>query len=115
MNIRRFNLMSFISNKAYITSKINSLKLRINSEESAEADFGADKWVTTIVKLAVIFIIGIFIIQGVVENTGLNNSSEPFYSLLQSVQSNITSGYTLASLMILVVGAGAIIHYLGFV
>ena len=107
--------MSYVSNQAYIANKINNLKLKLTGDEPAEGALDAQNWVTAIIKVAVIFIIGIVILQGVTDNTGLNNTSAPFYSLAQSVQSNITSGYSLASLVVLVVGAGAVIHFFGFV
>jgi hypothetical protein len=108
--------MSYITNKAHNASKrIDSLKRKLCATELAEGEIPADVWVNSIVKIAIIFIIGIFIIQGVVSNSGVNNTSAPFYSLLVSVTSNITSGYTLASLVVLVIGAAAIIHFLGFI
>jgi len=108
--------VSYITTKAHNASKLlDFIKLKLNSLECAEGALDAQNWVTAIIKVAVIFIIGIVILQGVTDNTGLNNTSAPFYALAQSVKSSITSGYTLASLMIMVLGAGAIIHYLGFI
>jgi hypothetical protein len=108
--------MSFFDFKNSNTGKlVGKLGLKLNSRESAEGSVPADVWVNSIIKIAVIFIIGIVILNAVVANTGVNNSSMPFYDLMQSVQSNITSGYTLASLMVLVCGAAAVMHFLGFI
>lgn len=110
--------MSFITNQAHNASKrIDNLKRKLYAAESGEGSVGipAESWATAVIKLAIIFLIGIVIIQGVVTNSGVNNSSAPFYSLLISVKNNITSGYSLASLTLLVLGAVSVIHYLGFV
>jgi hypothetical protein len=110
--------MSFITNTAYIANKINSLKLKITSEESAEGSVGvpAESFAIAVLKLAIIFIIEIVILQGVVNSSGvMNNTPAPFYSLTVSVRSQITSGYTLASLLVLVVGAAGVMHYLDFI
>ena len=80
--------------------------------EKAEG-IGASDWATAIIKVAVILIVGIVILNGVVAGANITASS-PFYTLYQSVQTNITSGYTLAALMVLALGAGAIMHFLGF-
>jgi hypothetical protein len=108
--------MSFVTNTAYNAEKcIDFIKCKLYAAESGEGAIPAESWVNSIIKVAVIFIIGIVILQGVTDNTGLNNTSAPFYSLAISVKSSITSGYTLASLMIMVLGAAAITHYLGFI
>jgi hypothetical protein len=108
--------MSFIQLKNSAAAKcVSKVGLKLRSEESAEGVLAPEDWVNSIVKIACIFVIGLIILQCVVNNTGLNNSSAPFFDLMQTVQSQITSGYTLASLMIMVLGASAIIHYLGFV
>ena len=80
--------------------------------EKAEGDVPADAWATAIIKVACILVIGVVILNGVVG--GANITTGPFVALFQTVQSNITSGYTLAALMVLAIGAGAIMHFLGF-
>jgi hypothetical protein len=108
--------MSFLQLKNSNAGKlITRVGLKLKSEESAEGTLAPEDWVNSIVKIACIFVIGLIILQCVVNNTGLNNTSAPFYDLMQTVQNQITSGYTLASLMIMVLGAAAIIHYLGFI
>jgi hypothetical protein len=108
--------MSFLQLKnSSASSHISKIGHKLRSADSGEGSVGADVWITAIIKIACLFVIGIVILESVVNNTGVNNSSEPFYDLMVSVKSNITSGYTLASLMVLVIGAGAVIHFLGFV
>jgi hypothetical protein len=80
--------------------------------EKAEGDVPADAWATAIIKVACILVIGVVILNAVVG--GANITTGPFVTLFQSVQTNITSGYTLAALMVLAIGAGAIMHFLGF-
>ena len=80
--------------------------------EQAEGDVPADAWATAIIKVACILVIGVVILNAVVGST--NITTGPFVTLFQSVQTNITSGYTLAALMVLAIGAGAIMHFLGF-
>jgi hypothetical protein len=85
----------------------------LNRREESEGFVPPEMWISSIIKVAYILIIGIVILNGVVSGTNLSANST-FYGLLQNVQSNITSDYTLMSLLILVVGAGAIMHFLGF-
>jgi hypothetical protein len=81
--------------------------------EKADGDVPADAWAMAIIKVACILVIGVVILNGVV--TGANiTATSPFYSLYQSVYSNINSGYSLSVLMVLAIGAGAIMHFLGF-
>ena len=80
--------------------------------EKAEG-VGASDWATAIIKVACILIIGVVILNAIVGSTNITASS-PFYALYGTVQTNITSGYTLAALMVLALGAGAIMHFLGF-
>lgn len=68
---------------------------------------------TTIIRVAAILVIGVVILNGVVDSAGLT-SDDPFYNLSQSVISNVESGYTLAALMVLALGAAAIMRYMGF-
>jgi hypothetical protein len=97
------------------------LKTDINNEvsfmfnyklEKAEGDVPADAWATAIIKVSCILVIGVVILNGVTNAT--NITTGPFATLFQSVQTNISSGYTLAALMVLAIGAGAIMHFLGF-
>jgi hypothetical protein len=107
--------MSYILNQAYNASKhIDQLKRKLCSSESAEGALTPEDWVIAVVKLSCIFVIGLFILNNIIDTNSMNES-DAFYSLAISVKSQITSGYTLASLLILVVGSAAITHYLGFI
>ena len=68
---------------------------------------------TTIIRVAAILVIGVVILNGVVASAGLQ-VGDPFYNLSQSVIGNVESGYTLAALMVLALGAAAIMRYMGF-
>lgn len=68
---------------------------------------------TIIIRVACILIIGVVILNGVVSSASLDET-DAFYNLSQSVIGNIESGYTLAALMILALGASAIMRYMGF-
>jgi hypothetical protein len=81
--------------------------------EKADGDVPADAWAMAIIKVACILVIGVVILNGVVIGANITSTS-PFYALYNSVQANINSGYTLAALMVLAIGAGAIMHFLGF-
>jgi hypothetical protein len=81
-------------------------------KKTEKAELGADVWATAIIKVAAILVIGVVILNSVVSTA--NVTTGPFAGLMTSVQSNITSGYTLAALMVLAIGAGAIMHFLGF-
>jgi hypothetical protein len=80
--------------------------------EKADGDVPADH-ATSIIKVACIFIIGISILSGVVSTSNIAECS-PFHTLFNSVIGNINSGYTLAALMLISLGAGGILYYLGF-
>ena len=80
--------------------------------EKAEGT-GASDWATAIIKVSCILVIGVVILNGIVGAVNVS-ADTPFYTLYESVKSNITSGYTLAALMVLALGAGAIMHFLGF-
>ena len=86
---------------------------KILGMEKAEGDVPADAWATAIIKVSCILVIGVVILNGVVLGANITAAS-PFHALFTSVQSNINSGYTLAALMVLAIGAGAIMHFLGF-
>jgi hypothetical protein len=92
---------------------INMAKRFVSSVESADGDVPADAWAMAIVKVACILIIGVVILGGVVTSANITAGS-PFYSTYQSVIANINSGYSLSALMVLAIGAGAIMHFLGF-
>jgi len=87
--------------------------MKFFGNEKADGDVPADAWATAIIKVACILVIGVVILNGVVAGANITASS-PFYSLYNTVQSNINSGYTLSALMVLAIGAGAIMHFLGF-
>lgn len=85
------------------------VKGAFTGSERAEGDMGADQWATAIIKVACILIIGVVILNGV--TTAANVTTGPFAGLMTSVNANISAGYTL---MALAIGAGAIMHFLGF-
>ena len=70
-------------------------------------------YTTSILKVARILIIGIAILSGVVSTSNIEECS-PFHTLFNIVIGSINSGYTLAALMIISMGAVAILYYLGF-
>lgn len=70
-------------------------------------------WATGIIKVACILVIGVVILNGVVDTSTIDANST-FYELFNNVTNNIESGYTLAALMILALGAAAIMRFLGF-
>jgi hypothetical protein len=92
---------------------ITQAKRFMGSLELAEGDIPPDAWAMAVVKIGCILIIGIVIISGVVTAANITACS-PFYSMYQSVNANINSGYSLAALMVLAVSAAAIMHFLGF-
>jgi hypothetical protein len=81
-------------------------------EERAEG-IAAEDFATAIIKVAAILVIGVTILNSIVSTANISNTST-FYTLFTNVQNNIVSGYTLAALMVLALGAGAIMHFLGF-
>lgn len=81
--------------------------------ESGEGGIPAEMWATAIIKVSCILVIGVVILNGMIGATNVSADST-FYSLYTSVVSNINSGYTLAALMVLALGSGAIMHFLGF-
>lgn len=78
-----------------------------------DAQGDASQVTTTIIRVAAVLMIGVVILNGVVESAGLE-SGDAFYNLSQSVIANVESGYTLAALMVLALGAAAIMRYMGF-
>jgi hypothetical protein len=83
-------------------------------KESAEGDVPANALATSIIKVSCVLFIGIVIISGVFTASNITASSA-FYSAYKTVTDNVTSGYTLVSLMIMVIGAGSILYFLGFI
>lgn len=91
---------------------IKRISRAFTGSETAEGDMAADQWATAIIKVSCILIIGVVILNGV--TSAVNVTTGPFAGLMTSVNANISSGYTLAALMVLAIGAGAIMHFLGF-
>jgi uncharacterized membrane protein len=91
---------------------ISMLKRFLDSEE-AKGSLDAEDFASVIVKVAILLVIGVFIISSVVTASNITADS-PFYAAYSSVSDNITSGYGLASLLVLVAGAATIMHFLGF-
>jgi hypothetical protein len=85
----------------------------LKRNEEAKGELAAEDFASAVVKVAVLLVIGIFIINGICTGSNITASS-PFYASYQAVQTNLTSGYGLASLMVLVLGAAGIMHFLGF-
>jgi type II secretory pathway component PulF len=85
----------------------------IKKSESAAGDLSAENWATAVIKVACILIIGVVVMQAVVTAANISEGSE-FYTLYTSVTQNIESGYGLAALMVLALGCGAVMHFLGF-
>ena len=85
----------------------------LGNVEKAEGDVPADAWITTIIKVSCIFVIGLVIVSGITTASNITDSS-PFYSMYASVLDNFESGYGLAALMILVISAVALMRFLGF-
>jgi tetrahydromethanopterin S-methyltransferase subunit E len=86
--------------------------MNFKATEKAEGDVGADVWASAIIKVSCLLVIGVLILSSVV--SGNNITTGPYAVLFTTVQTTITSGYTIAALMIFVVGAGALMHFLGF-
>jgi hypothetical protein len=80
--------------------------------EKAEGEV-PEMWATGIIKVACILVIGVVILNSVV-GTATIDANSTFYDLFNNVTQNIESGYTLAALMILALGAAAIMRFLGF-
>jgi len=80
--------------------------------ERADGEAPED-WATGIIKVACILVIGVVILNAVVASANIT-AGDTFYDLYTSVTTNIQSGYTLAALMVLALGAGAIMRFLGF-
>lgn len=83
-------------------------------EQFEKAEVGApEDWATGIIKVACILVIGVVILNSVVSTSTLQ-ANDTFYGLFNSVTENIQSGYTLAALMVLALGAASIMRFLGF-
>ncbi len=91
----------------------NKVIRKLNFMETAAGDVPADQWATAIIKVSCILVIGVVVLNSVVAAADIQANST-FYTLFQSVKTNITSGYTLSALMVLALGSGAIMHFLGF-
>jgi hypothetical protein len=91
---------------------ITSMK-RFFGNEPANGDVPADACAMAVIKVSCILVIGVVILSGVVTSANVT-AGTPFYSMYNSVIGNINSGYSLATLMVLAIGSGAILHFLGF-
>ena len=87
--------------------------ITVFSNEKAEGDLSADGWALAVIKVSCILIVGVVILTNVVLATNVTDSS-PFFGLMNQVTNNINSGYQLAALMVLVISAGSIMHFLVF-
>jgi len=85
----------------------------LKRNEEAKGELATEDFASAVVKVAVLLVIGIFIVNGICTGANITVNS-PFYSAYQGVQTNLISGYGLASLLVLVIGAAAIMHFLGF-
>jgi len=89
-------------------------KAKAKANKFLDDQFGdAGQVTTTIIRVSAILVIGVVILNGVVESAGLE-SGDAFYNLSESVIQNVESGYVLAALMVLALGAAAIMRYMGF-
>jgi small-conductance mechanosensitive channel len=84
-----------------------------SQEEAVGGVTDASDWSTMIIRVACILIIGVVILEGVTDAYPVN-VSDPFYDLAIGVRDTITSGYTLAGILVLVIGCAAVVHFLGF-
>jgi hypothetical protein len=85
----------------------------LKRNEEAKGELAAEDFASAVVKVAVLLVIGIFIVNGICTGSNITASS-PFYSSYTAIQTNLTSGYSLASLLVLVIAAAGIMHFLGF-
>jgi hypothetical protein len=92
--------------------EINVSKM-LRNMESADGDVPADAWVTAIIKVSCVLIIGVVILNAVFVASNITACS-PFAGLMTSVEFNVNNGYTLAALMVLVIGAAAMMTFFGF-
>lgn len=86
---------------------------KLFGNESADGDVPADAWAVAVIKVSCLLVIGVVILNSVTTASNITSDSI-FYNLMSQVHSNIESGYTLAALMVLAIGSGAILHFLGF-
>ena len=91
---------------------LKSFVKKFYGNERADGEAPED-WATGIIKVACILVIGVVILSSVVSTANID-ANDTFYNLYTSVTTNIQSGYTLAALMVLALGAGAIMRFLGF-
>jgi hypothetical protein len=96
-----------------MTYKVKDLLKKFGGSEEAAGAIEAQDWGMAVVKVACILIIGVLVLEGIVDAAPVN-ASDPFYDLAMTVRDNITNGYTLAGLIVLILGASAIMHFLGF-
>jgi len=92
---------------------ITQAKRFMESLESASGEIPPDSWAMAVVKVGCVLVIGVLILSGVVTAANITLCS-PFYSMYNSVIANTSSGYTLSALMVLAIGAAAIMNFLGF-
>jgi hypothetical protein len=81
--------------------------------EAADGDVTADAWITAIIRVSCIMVVGLVIISGICTASNTTASS-PFYSIYNSLLNQFNGGYSLAALMILVISAVALLHFIGF-
>jgi hypothetical protein len=93
--------------------KMITISKRFFGNEKADGDVPADAWAMAVIKVSCILVIGVVILGGITTASNITAGS-PFYAMYQSVVNNINSGYSLAALMVLAIGSGAILHFLGF-
>jgi hypothetical protein len=90
----------------------NNKKRCFSGVEPAEF-IAPDDWTSAIIRLTCVLIIGLVIMQGIFVASNITANSA-FYSAYAITVDNVKSGYTLASLMVMIVGDAAILHFLGF-
>jgi len=83
------------------------------NKEKAEAEVPED-WARKIIKISCVLVIGVIIMNGI-SDAAVINDNDTLYDLAVSVQGAISSGYTLAALMVLALGAAAIMRFLSFI
>ncbi|MFA5395382.1 MAG: hypothetical protein WC346_05110 [Methanogenium sp.] len=83
------------------------------NKEKAEAEVPED-WARKIIKISCVLVIGVIIMNGI-SDAAVINDNDTLYDLAVSVQGAISSGYTLAALMVLALGAAAVMRFLNFI
>jgi hypothetical protein len=79
--------------------------------EADDGDVTADAWITAIIRVSCIMVVGLIIISGICTASNTTASS-PLYSIYNSLLNQFNGGYSLAALMILVISAVALIYFL---